>query len=116
MPARVLGDYVVGESCIRCKYQDCVEACPTDAFREGENMLVIDPDACILCGLCVPECKVGAIYTVSGLTDPIFRLNLLFSKHWPVIEIKGVVPADADRWRGVAGKMKWLSRRAATRG
>src|SRR5690242_2830382 len=47
--------YVVTESCIKCKYTDCVDVCPVDCFREGPNMLVIDPDECIECTLCVPE-------------------------------------------------------------
>jgi NAD-dependent dihydropyrimidine dehydrogenase PreA subunit len=49
--------FVVTESCIRCKHTDCVDVCPTDAFREGPNFLVIDPDDCIDCALCVPEMK-----------------------------------------------------------
>ena len=53
--------YVVNESCIRCKYMDCVEVCPVDCFYEGENMLVIHPDECIDCGVCEPECPVDAI-------------------------------------------------------
>src|SRR5437762_1748957 len=54
--------YVVTESCIKCKYTDCVDVCPVDCFREGPNMLVIDPDECIDCTLCVPECPVEAIF------------------------------------------------------
>ena len=54
--------YVVNESCIKCKYMDCVEVCPVDCFYEGENMLVIHPDECIDCGACEPECPVTAIF------------------------------------------------------
>jgi len=54
--------YVVVESCIKCKYMDCVEVCPVDCFYEGENMLVIHPDECIDCGVCEPECPVTAIF------------------------------------------------------
>ena len=54
--------YVVTESCIKCKYTDCVDVCPVDCFREGPNFLVIDPDECIDCTLCVAECPVEAIY------------------------------------------------------
>ena len=57
--------YVVNESCIRCKYMDCVEVCPVDCFYEGENMLVIHPDECIDCGVCEPECPVDAIKAAS---------------------------------------------------
>ena len=53
--------YVVTDACIRCKYTDCVEVCPVDCFHEGPNFLVIDPDECIDCTLCVAECPVAAI-------------------------------------------------------
>ena len=54
--------FVVTENCIKCKHTDCVEVCPADAFREGENFLAISPDDCIDCALCVPECPVEAIF------------------------------------------------------
>jgi ferredoxin len=54
--------FVVTESCIQCRYTDCVDVCPVDAFREGPNFLVIDSDECIDCAVCVPECPVSAIY------------------------------------------------------
>ena len=53
--------YVVIEACIKCKYMDCVEVCPVDCFYEGENMLVINPNECIDCGVCEPECPAEAI-------------------------------------------------------
>ena len=53
--------YLVNESCIKCKFTDCVEVCPVDCFYEGENMLVINPDECIDCGVCEPECPVDSI-------------------------------------------------------
>ena len=53
--------YVVTENCIKCKYTDCVEVCPVDCFYEGDNMLVIQPDECIDCGVCEPECPAEAI-------------------------------------------------------
>ena len=61
--------YVVTEACIKCKFMDCVEVCPVDCFYEGENMLVINPDECIDCGVCEPECPPEAIKadTESGL-------------------------------------------------
>ena len=62
---RVVGDtpmtYVVLDACIKCKFTDCVEVCPVDCFYEGETMLVINPDECIDCGICEPECPVDAI-------------------------------------------------------
>jgi NAD-dependent dihydropyrimidine dehydrogenase PreA subunit len=64
--------YVVTDACIRCKYMDCVEVCPVDCFYEGENMLVINPNECIDCGVCEPECPAEAILpdTESGLETP----------------------------------------------
>ena len=59
--------HVVSEACIRCKYTDCVDVCPVDCFREGPNMLVIDPDECIDCAVCIPECPVNAIYAEEDL-------------------------------------------------
>ena len=53
--------HVVLESCIKCKYTDCVDVCPVDCFQEGPNMLTIDPDECIDCAVCIPECPVNAI-------------------------------------------------------
>ena len=53
--------YVVTDKCIKCKYTDCVEVCPVDCFYEHELMLVINPDECIDCGVCVPECPIDAI-------------------------------------------------------
>ena len=61
--------YIVMDACIRCKYMDCVEVCPVDCFYEGENMLVIDPDECIDCGACVPECPVDAIFADTDVPD-----------------------------------------------
>ena len=59
--------FVVTESCIKCKYMDCVEVCPVDCFHEGPNFLVIDPEECIDCTLCEPECPVEAIYSEEEL-------------------------------------------------
>ena len=53
----------VNDNCVKCKHMDCVEVCPVDCFYEGENMLVINPDECIDCGVCLPECPVDAIIT-----------------------------------------------------
>ena len=59
--------HVVTESCIKCKYTDCVDVCPVDCFREGPNMLVIEPDECIDCAVCIPECPVNAIFPEESL-------------------------------------------------
>jgi ferredoxin len=89
--------YIVNESCIRCKYTDCVEVCPVDCFYEGENMLVIHPDECIDCGVCEPECPVDAIKadTEPGL-DFWLDLNRKYSAVWPNITRKKPAPPDAD--------------------
>jgi ferredoxin len=77
---------VVNETCIRCKYTDCVEVCPVDCFYEGENMLVIHPDECIDCGVCEPECPVDAIKldTEPGL-EKWLDLNRQYSAVWPTL-------------------------------
>jgi ferredoxin len=105
--------YVVTESCIKCKYTDCVDVCPVDCFREGPNMLVIDPDECIDCTLCVPECPVEAIFAEDDV-PPQQRewipLNAQLSKSWkPIVERKPA-PADADEWAKVKEKKQLLER------
>ena len=80
--------YVVTESCVKCKYTDCVEVCPVDCFKEGPNFLVIDPDECIDCGVCIPECPVDAIVADRDMTEeqkPWLPINIELSKIWPVI-------------------------------
>ena len=54
--------FVVTKPCHGCKYTDCVAVCPMECFHEGEQMLYIDPDHCIDCEACVPECPVDAIF------------------------------------------------------
>ncbi|MGB6975894.1 MAG: ferredoxin FdxA [Gammaproteobacteria bacterium] len=103
--------FVVTESCIRCKYTDCVEVCPVDCFREGPNMLVIDPDECIDCNLCVPECPVDAIFAEEDVPEkqkPFIELNARLAKKWPVIAVKKDGPPDADEWKDVADKLQYL--------
>jgi ferredoxin len=99
--------YVVVESCIKCKYMDCVEVCPVDCFYEGENMLVIHPDECIDCGVCEPECPVEAIKpdTEPGLEN-LLKINAEFAKTWPNITQKKEPPADAKAWEGVPDKLE----------
>jgi ferredoxin len=97
--------FVVTDACIKCKYMDCVEVCPVDCFYEGENMLVIDPDVCIDCGVCEPECPAEAFHpdTKSGL-ERWLELNAKFAKLWPNIVAKKTPPADAKAWDGVPDK------------
>ena len=78
--------YVVNETCIKCKLMDCVDVCPVDCFYEGENMLVINPDECIDCGVCVPECPVDAIITDTEDTDQRwFKINQEYADIWPIL-------------------------------
>ncbi len=99
--------YVVTESCIRCKYMDCVEVCPVDCFYVGENMLVIHPDECIDCGVCEPECPAEAIVPDSDpRAEAFLQLNREFSVQWPNINRKATPPADADDWKDVPNKFK----------
>ena len=94
--------YVVTDACIRCKYMDCVEVCPVDCFYEGENMLVINPNECIDCGVCEPECPAEAILpdTEGGL-EKWLELNSTFSSQWPNVTRKndhvGVVQRRVKR-------------------
>ena len=74
--------YVVDENCIRCKIMDCVEVCPVDCFYEGENMLVIHPDECIDCGVCVPECPVDAIKPAREMVAAECRIRESLAKHY----------------------------------
>ena len=97
--------YLVVDACIKCKYMDCVEVCPVDCFYEGENMLVINPNECIDCGVCEPECPAEAILpdTEDGL-EKWYEINAKFSEVWPNITVKRESPADADNFKDVEGK------------
>jgi ferredoxin len=103
--------YVVTESCIKCKYTDCVDVCPVDCFREGSNMLVIDPDECIDCTLCVPECPVEAIFAEDDVPDALkafIGMNAELAKRWPAIIERKPAPPDADEWAKVKDKKDLL--------
>ncbi|MCL2308879.1 MAG: ferredoxin family protein [Proteobacteria bacterium] len=105
--------YVVTENCIRCKYTDCVDVCPVDAFREGPNFLVIDPDECIDCTLCVSECPVEAIFAEDDLPPDqrdFTALNAELSKIWPTIIERKAPPPDVEDWRGVPNKREHLEK------
>lgn len=88
---------------------DCVEVCPVDCFYEGENFLVINPDECIDCGVCQPECPVDAIVPDNNVDTDInkwLRINQTYSSLWPVITKRRPedVPQDAADWNGVPNK------------
>lgn len=105
--------YVVTESCIKCKYTDCVDVCPVDCFHEGPNFLVIDPEECIDCTLCVAECPAEAIFAeddVPSAQMEFIALNAELAKSWPLITERKSPPDDADEWRTMGGKLKLLER------
>ena len=99
--------FVVTESCIRCKYMDCIQMCPVDCFHEGENMLVIDPKYCVDCAVCEPECPVHAIISDK---DPEAQkwveFNTKYAALWPNITDMEKKPfPDADDWAETADKL-----------
>ncbi len=105
--------FVVTENCIKCKLTDCVEVCPVDCFHEGPNFLVIDPDECIDCTLCEPECPIEAIKSEDDLTKdemPFLELNAELSRDWPVINEAKDPPEDSDDWKDKPDKLKLLER------
>ncbi|NDP49064.1 MAG: ferredoxin family protein [Sulfuriferula multivorans] len=105
--------YVVTEACVKCKYTDCVDVCPVDCFHEGPNFLVIDPEECIDCTLCVAECPVEAIYAEDDVPDDqraFIALNAELTKGWKVIIERKDAPPDADEWAGVKDKLQYLER------
>src|SRR5215211_5153414 len=107
--------FVATENCIKCKYTDCVEVCPVDCFHEGPNFLVIDPDVCIDCAVCVPECPVGAIVADTDVPPEqrhFIELNVRYAAQWPVIsEAREPLP-DAEQWAAVDHKLAELSQPA----
>ena len=103
--------FVVTEACIKCKYTDCVEVCPVDCFHEGPNFLVIDPEECIDCTLCEPECPIEAIYPEDDLPEgqeEFLEINRELSAKWPVITAMKEGLADADQWVDVPNKREHL--------
>jgi ferredoxin len=107
--------HVVTESCIRCKYTDCVDVCPVDCFREGPNFLTIDPDECIDCAVCIPECPVNAIYAEEDLPKDQRHMTALNAElallpNWKSITKRKAALPDADEWKDKTGKLKELVR------
>ncbi|RYU58209.1 ferredoxin family protein [Methylolobus aquaticus] len=105
--------FVVTENCIKCKFTDCVDVCPVDCFHEGPNFLVIDPDECIDCTLCEPECPANAIHSEDEVPpgqEQFIQLNAELAKIWPTItEVKESAP-DAEEWNGKPEKLQYLER------
>ena len=107
--------HVVTENCINCKFTDCVDVCPVDCFREGPNFLVIDPDECIDCAVCIPECPANAIFAEEDVpADQLafIKLNVDLSliKTWQSITKRKTAMPDADDWNGKPNKVELLQR------
>jgi len=103
--------YLVTENCIKCKHTDCVEVCPVDCFYEGPNFLAINPDECIDCGVCIPECPINAIIEDTNLDHNIpfwVDLNKRLSTKWPNITKKKSALPDAAEWDGKPNKLDLL--------
>ena len=103
--------HLVTEQCIKCKHTDCVTVCPVDCFKEGPNFLVIDPDECIDCGVCIPECPVDAIVTDDDKNVNVpfwFELNSRLSRKWPVITKEKATLPDDEFWKDKPNKLELL--------
>ena len=99
--------YLVNDKCIKCKFTDCVEVCPVDCFYEGDNMLVINPDECIDCGVCVPECPVDAIIEdTEDIDNKWYKLNEEYSNKWPNITKKKDPLPDAEKYQDEENKLE----------
>ena len=105
--------HVVTENCIKCKFTDCVDVCPVDCFREGPNFLVIDPDECIDCAVCIPECPANAILAEEDLPEDQKRfitLNADLSPEFATISRSKAPLPDAEEWNGKPDKLQYLER------
>ena len=105
--------YVVTDDCILCKHTDCVDVCPVDCFIEGPNFLAIDPDECIDCAVCVPECPVNAIYAQEDVPEHqrvFIDINAELAKVWPAITKSKAPLPDYEKWTNVPGKLQHLDR------
>ena len=110
--------FVVAEPCIKCKYTDCVDVCPVDCFHEGENFLVIDPDECIDCGACEPECPTTAIFSEDDLPEKwadFLEINARLAADWPVISQKQDPLDTAEEFKDVESKRELLSEKPVDR-
>ena len=94
--------HVVDDKCIMCKHTTCVDVCPV------ENMLVINPDECIDCGVCIPECPEDAIYATDDEEDPWYKHNLYFSEeaNWPNITDAKDPMLEYEKYSGQSDKTK----------
>ncbi len=107
--------FVVTENCINCKYSDCVEVCPVDCFYEGPNFMVINPDQCIDCALCEPECPSKAIFSEDDLPEQFknFKeINKELSQTWPNLTRRKDPLPDAEEWKDKPNKLQHLKKTA----
>jgi ferredoxin len=106
--------HIVTENCIKCKHTDCVAVCPVDCFYEGPNFLVINPDECIDCGVCIPECPVDAIVTDNekNVSDLQYwaDLNSELARKWPSITKRKDALPDAAEWKDKPNKRDLLEK------
>ena len=107
--------HTVTEACIKCKYTDCVDVCPVDCFREGPNFLTIDPDECIDCAVCIPECPVNAIYAEEDVPKDqqhMTKINAELAKlpGWKTITKRKPALPEAEEWKDKTGKLPYLIR------
>ena len=103
--------YLVNDKCIKCKHTTCVDVCPVDCFYEGENFLVINPDECIDCGLCEPECPVDAIFSEDELPPdqiPFIEINERLSQEWSNISEKKDALPEAEKFGEIKEKISLL--------
>ena len=102
--------YVVDDKCIMCKHTTCVTVCPVDCFYEGENMLVINPEECIDCGVCEPECPEDAIYATDYVEDMWYQHNLYFAKEWPNITDEKDPMPEYEKYSAIENKISLFSK------
>lgn len=106
--------HIVTENCIKCKHTDCVAVCPVDCFYEGPNFLVINPDECIDCGVCIPECPIDAIVTDNDKSVADLQywadLNSELSRKWPSITKRKDALPDASEWKDKPNKRDLLEK------
>ena len=104
--------HVVTDNCIKCKHTDCVVVCPVDCFYEGPNFLAINPDECIDCGVCIPECPVEAIVQDDDKNiknmDFWVELNGRLSRKWPNITKRKDALPGAEDWKNKPNKIDLL--------
>ena len=101
--------YIVNEKCINCRFTDCVEVCPVDCFYLGANSIVINPDECIDCGVCEPECPAEAIVSDVDMTPELQKwldINTKYSAIWPNITKKIDPLPNADALNPAEGYAK----------